>query len=152
MECAYKIRGEIIRALERKSKKTIVYQIITKNNGNETKTIDDDSVVHEELVEITAIDEDYNLDSEPVYVEVEKSQEEESEEYINEGDVITDDPIADDSMDAVSFLLQKKELFKDDEASMAKKGRRSHRCEVCEKTFMRKSNLVDHLRLHANVR
>lgn len=60
----------------------------------------------------------------------------------------------DDPLDAVSFLLEKKELFNEDksENSSAHKRQRTHVCEVCEKSFMRKSNLVDHLRLHANVR
>lgn len=55
--------------------------------------------------------------------------------------------IKDEPEDAVSFLL----------GETAKKNRKSettnkHKCNVCTKSFLRKSNLVDHLRLHANVR
>lgn len=160
VKLAYKIRGELIKALERKTKKTIqVYQIFSKSDSNDSKNHKDGAVVHEELVEITEeIDEDYNVEgetNEQVFLEVTKNDNDEEanddEQYISEAELITNDQNSDEPLDAVSFLLEKKELFQNESAT-AKKGRRSHRCEVCEKTFMRKSNLVDHLRLHANVR
>lgn len=61
--------------------------------------------------------------------------------------------------DAVDFILQN---FKDRSKGSTPKAKKSplitsvvsqrHECEVCNKTFQRKSNLVDHLRLHANVK
>lgn len=163
IKLAYKIRGELIKALDRKTR-TKIQVIVTKSDGTESKNKIDGLVLHEELVEITEIDEDYNVDvdnsehTEHVYVEHLKQDgkiEETEVEYLNEQEndselIIDDSP---EPLDAVSFLLEKKELFKsDDDAANKAKGRRTHRCEVCEKTFMRKSNLVDHLRLHANVR
>lgn len=137
-------------ALERKKKKTIqVYQIITKAEPNETKN-SDGSVVHEELVEITEVDEEY-MDGDQVYVEEGEDVVKEDTELINDELEETEaDGTAAEPLDAVSFLLEKKELFQSDKSKS--KGRRSHKCEVCEKSFMRKSNLVDHLRMHANVR
>lgn len=155
IKLAYKIRGELIKALGRKSKSNItVYQIITKNESNDSKNMSDGSILHEELVEITEVDEDYSVDvipSEQLVDDKLKDDNEESEvDYLNEneGELVIDDG----GEDAVSFLLEKKELFKVDDGFNRGRSRRSHRCEVCEKTFMRKSNLVDHLRLHANVR
>lgn len=110
--------------------------------------------MHEELVEITEVDEDYNLEgdtTEPIYVSDDKLDEklaDDETDYLHESEIIVGDQ---EPEDAVSFLLEKKELFTNDSDDKPK-GRRSHKCEVCTKTFMRKSNLVDHLRLHANVR
>lgn len=154
VKLAYKIRGELIKAFERKKKKkpTLVYQIITKNNGNDSKSLNDGSVVHEELVEIAEVDDDFGEEiTEQIYVD-ETKHEIDDEEFFNESELITDDQHVDEPLDAVSFLLEKKELFTSDSPPGSKKGRRCHKCEVCEKSFMRKSNLVDHLRLHANVR
>lgn len=55
--------------------------------------------------------------------------------------------IKEEPEDAVSFLL----------GETTKKNRKTetikkHKCSVCTKSFLRKSNLVDHLRLHADVR
>lgn len=170
---AYKIRGELIKAFEKKKKKTFqVYQIISKSDSSDPKNLEDGSVVHEELVEITEIDEsEYNPDGEvteqqlfeteitdqdvedghEVKIQVRKYEDEEDVDYLNESDMIIDDLNSDEPLDAVSFLLEKKELFKKTPSGITK-GKRSHKCDVCEKTFMRKSNLVDHLRLHANMR
>lgn len=56
-------------------------------------------------------------------------------------------------MDAVSFLIQHDatkatEINMKDEAYL----KRKHKCEVCGKRFVGKSNLIDHLRYHANVK
>lgn len=165
VKLAYKIRGELIKALQvKKKKKTIqVYQIITKSDPNDSKNTDG-SGLQEELVEIATIEEeveDYNDAEAPeqIYVDESKQEYEENEEenadgeYFNEHEteLITDELNAGEPLDAVSFLLEKKDLFKSD-PNAGKKCRRSHMCNICEKSFMRKSNLVDHLRLHANVR
>lgn len=166
---AYRIRGELIKALSRKSKPKIqVYQIVSKDPD----VVGDGSVVHEELVEITEVDEDFNVigsggdgdvdpidtsdqvfihgvkksESKPDEIEIDFLQDNENEN--DEGEMVIND---NDQEDAVSFLLDKKELFEEREANKSGTQRR-HKCDVCEKTFMRKSNLVDHLRLHANVR
>lgn len=158
---AYKIRGELIKAFEKKKKKTIqVYQIISKTDGGDTKSLDG-SVVHEELVEITEIDESeynpeaeateqvYGEDEENVHVQV--HVEENEADYLNDTELIIDE-LKEEPLDAVSFLLEKKELFKKAPSDSKTKGKRIHKCDACEKSFMRKSNLVDHLRLHANMR
>lgn len=59
-----------------------------------------------------------------------------------------------DADDAVSFLLGNSHLL-DKMQGNNKDGKskgRPHACKVCSKSFLRKSNLVDHLRLHANLR
>lgn len=61
----------------------------------------------------------------------------------------------DEEQDAVSFLLGNSHLL-DKMSDNAKRSpisrKRPHICKVCDKTFLRKSNLIDHLRLHANLR
>lgn len=179
VKLAYKIRGDLIKAIDRTTKPKyekqtkIVYQIITKSESDAaSKNLDDGSVLHEELVEITEVDEDYNVigstgngsgnageTEQPVFLHGTEHPETKSSEveidYLNENENNNDDDdgelIIDGEEDAVSFLLDKKELFQDKGENKSTAQRR-HRCEVCEKTFMRKSNLVDHLRLHANVR
>lgn len=173
IKLAYRIRGELIKALSRKSKSKIqVYQIITKNTDADVvgKTLSDGSIVHEELVEITEVDEDFNVvgtggdgdgveSSDPIFIEEVKKTESKSHQieidYLNENENDENELIIndynDDHEDAVSFLLDKKELFEESGTNKSTSQRR-HKCDVCEKTFMRKSNLVDHLRLHANVR
>lgn len=144
---AYRIRREICEAFEPEDIKSVeVYEIIAGENDELNCVPAKQENVEEELVEVAELDS-YDIEhitpdehSETVYVEDEINVNEESEEN---GD--------DDDIDAVSFLLEKEELFKED-PNKAKRQKRAHKCDVCEKTFMRKSNLVDHLRLHANVR
>lgn len=104
-------------------------------------------------------------DDDPDYMEIE------SEEYEIEG--IVKEENADEADDAVSFLtgfLKKGEVEKDEitikkiikvkgdsaEATEAddgdSEGSRKHACNVCSKRFLKRSNLIDHLRLHANVK
>lgn len=176
IKLAYRIRGELIKALSRKTKSKIqVYQIVTKADSDVVgkSLAADGSVVHEELVEITEVDEDFNVigdddgdgiePSQQIFVQELKKSESKSDEveidYLNENENENEndeneliiDGYNDDQEDAVSFLLDKKELFQESGANKGS-GQRRHKCDVCEKTFMRKSNLVDHLRLHANVR
>lgn len=155
---AYRIRNEIIEAFEQPSSKSVaVYQIIT--TADDVKCVPAKQESHEELVEITEVDDDFTLeqitaeDGATVYVEESKykSENEEVEFFEVENDDEEDEEGCDTSLDAVSFLLEKRDLFKD-ETNKSKGQRRIHKCDVCEKTFMRKSNLVDHLRLHANLR
>lgn len=59
-----------------------------------------------------------------------------------------------DAEDAVSFLKNVKREEVTSDASKTyqhKAARKNHQCNYCKKKFLRKSNLVDHLRLHANV-
>lgn len=162
VELAYKIRGDLITALERKTKRSIkVIKVIT-SHANEPKNLDDGSVLHEELVEITEVDEDYGSEMENIEEDSNGKDDPNDSKtiteeviYLNDPELITDDVIVDhtdgEPLDAVSFLLEKKDLFKPDK-NTTKSSRRSHTCTVCDKKFMRKSNLVDHLRLHAKIR
>lgn len=60
-----------------------------------------------------------------------------------------------DTEDAVSFLKNVKREPVDAgdacETFNKKAVKKNHACNYCKKRFLRKSNLVDHLRLHANV-
>ncbi len=60
-----------------------------------------------------------------------------------------DDDHDDDHSDAISFLLKNKHLMKKKNDT---KSDRKYECTVCTKKFVGKSNLVDHLRYHANIR
>lgn len=153
----YRLREDLINAFQVKPIKTVeVYQIIaTSDDGTDVKCVKADSEhesEHEEFVEITEVDENFELNdsSEQIFIETAKQLDDEEEEYFDEND--DDDDDNKDPLDAVSFLLKKKDLFKNDGKANKSVNRRSHKCQVCDKTFMRKSNLVDHLRLHANLR
>lgn len=57
-----------------------------------------------------------------------------------------------DTEDAVSFLKNvKRDDVVSDTSKTFKMVKKNHSCNYCKKRFLRKSNLVDHLRLHANV-
>lgn len=136
-----------------------VYEII--NDGLAFKCIEtqaaEDGQETGDMIEIHEVDENFELN---------EGADELADEYVVGGELLerqsrtlnsadsasgADD--TQDPLDAVSFLLEKRELFDDDDDSPNRNaGRRTHKCDVCEKSFMRKSNLVDHLRLHANLR
>lgn len=54
--------------------------------------------------------------------------------------------------DAISFLLNNKHLKKKNDSKKEAYLNRKYECTVCTKKFVGKSNLVDHLRYHANIR
>lgn len=57
--------------------------------------------------------------------------------------------------DAVTFLIENVDLDivkTDEEIKIEAYEKRKHKCQVCGKRFVGKSNLVDHLRFHANVK
>lgn len=156
---AHGVRKKIIDAFTNTKRTAIeVYKIVsTHGNGEELEFIQGDSI----MVEQYEIEEQIGDD----VLEVEKDEEEEEEENEVEEEVAdaeelkekkSFDPILlesiteDSAEDAVSFLLSKKELLKQNKSNGSEK--RPHACQVCQKTFVRKSNLIDHLRLHANVR
>lgn len=140
---AYQIRQQILDAFDipvTEDTTVEVYEIIA--DGADIKCIKADPNAeeysdNEGMVEYTEVDENFELNYEG------------SDEDDIDKRVAKDDPL-----DAVSFLLEKKDLFIEEKGdnNSAHKRQRTHVCEVCEKSFMRKSNLVDHLRLHANVR
>lgn len=93
----------------------------------------------------------------------------ETTEYDIQGPISQDQPAVED--DAVSFLtgFLKKDEVEKDEITIKKiikvkgetvsndpddtdEGSRKHGCNVCSKRFLKRSNLIDHLRLHANVK
>lgn len=81
--------------------------------------------------------------------DLENESEGDQEEDSDASQIVFEEPA-----DAVDFILQN---FKDRSKGSPKAKKSSivtqrHECEVCQKTFQRKSNLVDHLRLHANVK
>lgn len=54
--------------------------------------------------------------------------------------------------DAISFLLKNKHLKSDEDTKSEAYHNRKYECTVCGKKFVGKSNLIDHLRYHANIR
>lgn len=139
---AHQIRQEVIGVFDVQRTTFEVYEIVNdamefKCIATDTSThaITADAEEHEELVEITEVDENFELNDDEDSVGLNESAD-----------------AGEDALDAVSFLLEKKELFEDGKNTSKSYNRRTHQCEVCDKSFMRKSNLVDHLRLHANLR
>lgn len=67
-------------------------------------------------------------------------------------DVNYSDNDQDEHSDAISFLLNNKHLKKKDNSKSEAYQSRKYECTVCTKKFVGKSNLIDHLRYHANIR
>lgn len=89
----------------------------------------------------------YEMDGEgPGSCEVKKQEESETD---SESDGET---VEEDATDAVDFILRNLQPSSKRKKQYANTVERRYQCEVCEKSFQRKSNLVDHLRLHANVK
>lgn len=169
---AYRIRTQLINALQSKPKKSIeIYQIIaTSDEGEEVKFISGNgannvkhAVPHDDLITIAGEEIEFHYEEEQENevganecIEENSMGLKDSEEDGGGGHLIEVDQIEEESsdpLDAVSFLLDKKDLFMNKvKVEKPNTQKRIHQCQVCEKTFMRKSNLVDHLRLHANVR
>lgn len=57
-----------------------------------------------------------------------------------------------DHSDAISFLLNNKHLKNNENSKVEAYHNRKYECTVCTKKFVGKSNLIDHLRYHANIR
>ncbi|XP_055695742.1 zinc finger protein 675-like [Lutzomyia longipalpis] len=84
-----------------------------------------------------------------------------SVETKEDGIVVEKEDEETEEIDAVSFVLKYipetvAELHKRSESGRSRKPvdykDRKHECTVCSKRFLRRSNLIDHLRLHANQR
>lgn len=158
---AYSVREQIIEAVETKPKRVIeVYKIITSNDdeNEELKYISSKPVPIELTSNDNDLDDASNLSAENTedikYIITDiKIPPQESELPIGSFEIEPVDVVdnTDQQIDAVSFLLDKTELF-ESKKKIAEPEKRTHVCKVCDKTFVRKSNLVDHLRLHANVR
>lgn len=138
-----------------------VYEII--NDGLAFKCIEtqaaEDGQEAGDMIEIHEVDENFELNegadelADEYVVGAAPVVAERKSRTLNSADSGSGADDSQDPLDAVSFLLEKRELFDDDDDSPNRNaGRRTHKCDVCEKSFMRKSNLVDHLRLHANLR
>lgn len=176
---AHKLRLDIIRS--QKSIKTATVAVVTKpqievykiiglqdDNGEQVEFITTDpgqdlNDVKFEEIEITAENIENETETEILTID---AMEDDPIETIKEMPAATNgksskksphskittitESDAKDSNDAVSFLLENDHLFPNPRTK--DKENRPHECKVCSKSFMRKSNLVDHLRLHANVR
>lgn len=146
---AYNVRCKIIETMSSERHYTFeIYKIIS--NDDELNIVSADTKEATQLAEqpseaefmVQLLDEEEEVDEVEVVEELEKFGE----------PIQVDSSQEDGAEDAVSFLLNKKELFQKKKPPPAAKEERPHVCQVCQKSFGRKSNLVDHLRLHANVR
>lgn len=84
-------------------------------------------------------------------VEVESADEETEEDGLDAVNFIINDVAKKRNEEKAAKLKKKKEeeKLKKDNPETIEYANRKHACEVCEKRFLKRSNLIDHLRIHA---
>lgn len=124
-----------------------IYKIIS-NDSEELNIVSADDTIQLNEEQEGILLEHVIEEQDAIVEEIDESEDSQSADdniYISSDNKID----TDGAEDGVSFLLNKKELFQKKKKPTED---RPHVCQVCQKAFGRKSNLIDHLRLHANVR
>lgn len=132
-------------------KQTATVDLFDLNDSIDVEFLEAGEIAEDEEAEVLQYNAEEDEDS-PLYERLNETLPKEAQEAKDD---------TDDDQDAVSFLLDNSHLLnkigEESEKSPApsktkSSQRRPHSCQVCKRTFLRKSNLVDHLRLHANLR